>query len=143
MRSLRHRRRRRKTSDSAFQAINITPFTDVLLVLLIIFLIAGSSLAPTGVDVDELSTANAQAGQGDTEEKELLLFVASGGELTLVQGGRARNVELADIPSDGPLNLTAAPATPVEEVVKVYDQLLRSGYNQVKMASPQTSPLEL
>jgi len=135
------RRQRRRVGggggdDQSFQSINITPFTDVLLVLVIIFLIAGSSLAPTGVDVDKIQ----RTGTTSEETQEAIartLTIASGGRLTLRIGSEViENPELETLARKGPLTLTASGSMRVESVVKIYDRLLNLGFEEVYLGEP-------
>lgn len=138
----RARRRTHRGSEGAFQQINITPFTDVLLVLLIIFLIAGSSLAPTGLEVDEIAqkpTVGEAGGEGSKDEATL--FVGKNGTVTYVRGTTVKkDIDLGSIHPGAPLNLTASPETPAEVVIKVYDELLLKEFTEVRLASPQDDP---
>jgi biopolymer transport protein ExbD len=141
---LRRRARRRagRGGEGAFQQINITPFTDVLLVLLIIFLIAGSSLAPTGVEVGEIAQ-EPTVGEtgGEASKDDATLFVSQNGSITYVHGKEVKkNVDLGSIHPGAPLNLTASPETPAEVVIKVYDELLLNEFTAVRLASPQDKP---
>ncbi len=67
-------RRGRVISD-----INITPFTDVVLVLLIIFMIATPVLLQPGIKVDLPKAKAAES----TTEKNLTIIIGSGGEVFL------------------------------------------------------------
>ena len=138
---MRRRARRRSGGggEGAFQQINITPFTDVLLVLLIIFLIAGSSLAPTGLEVGEIAQQpTVGETSGETSKDEATLFVSENGSITLVRGNEIKkNVDLGSIHPGAPLNLTASPETSAEVVIKVYDELLLKEFTAVRLASPQ------
>ena len=130
--------RNRHSGGGEFQTINITPFTDVLLVLLIIFLIAGSSLNPTGVDVDKLATIGEQNSGVDSLKKEQILFVAQGGSVTLsLDGNRSVDPDLDLLDKQEHLTLTAHPDTNVNSVVKIYDELLRKGFQSVHLGEPR------
>lgn len=139
------KRRRKHGRSEAFQTINITPFTDVLLVLLIIFLIAGSSLAPTGLDVNEVAQEPVVGKVGaESSEPATTLFVQADGTITSLTDGKAQKLESLDSLSvDEAVNLTSSSSTPVEAVIRVYDQLLLRGFRTVRLAAPQDSPLEL
>jgi biopolymer transport protein ExbD len=52
--------------DSLLTEINITPLTDIFLVLLIIFMVTSSVMSQLGVDVD-LPTGGAQVSESDSE----------------------------------------------------------------------------
>lgn len=137
---LRKRRRRRSLDEGAFQAINITPFTDVLLVLLIIFLIAGSSLAPTGLEVEKLSSAPQSAAADSAVVEEGMLWVSEDGALSYLKSGKVLSpVKLSQFDRAEPINLSAHPRASMSTVVRVYDELLNLGYSEVSLAAPQES----
>lgn len=71
------RRRRRRRRAAPMSEINVTPFVDVMLVLLIIFMVA-APLLTVGVPID-LPETRAQALEGDTEP--ITISVTSGGEI--------------------------------------------------------------
>jgi biopolymer transport protein TolR len=71
------RNRRRSARQQAFSEINITPFVDVMLVLLIIFMVAAPMMT-TGVTVDLPKTsASAVAGQ----DEPLAVSISSDGKI--------------------------------------------------------------
>ena len=74
-----HRRRRRGGGGSAhaMSEINVTPFVDVMLVLLIIFMVA-APLSIVGVPV-ELPKSQAAAFQQDQEEPLTVTITSAGG----------------------------------------------------------------
>lgn len=135
------RRRRVRQDEDAFQSINITPFTDVLLVLLIIFLIAGSSLTPTGVGLDQIEAQGSGEPGPDEPEEANILFVQANGEISLRQGGRlVSNPDLSELDISQPLSVSAAPTTKTELVVAQYDELLRRGFVDLRLAEPRLVP---
>ncbi len=71
-----HRRGRRRSRARPMAEINITPFVDVMLVLLIIFMVA-APLMTVGVPVELPKTA-AGALSGDDEEPLTVTMTASG-----------------------------------------------------------------
>ena len=62
-----------------FSEINITPFTDIVLVLLIIFMIAAPGLIQSGLDIDLPGAASGTTGQ----PSELVLTVDRSGGLAM------------------------------------------------------------
>nr|MBX2826442.1 biopolymer transporter ExbD [Gammaproteobacteria bacterium] len=75
---VRPRRKRRQVSE-----INVVPYIDVMLVLLVIFMIT-APLLRTGVEID-LPDANATPIPGETQDP-LILSVASNGDWYLNVG---------------------------------------------------------
>ena len=70
------RRRRRRSRSRPVAEINVTPFVDVMLVLLIVFMVA-APLLTVGVDVDLPKTA-AGALPSDSEEPLTVTLTAEG-----------------------------------------------------------------
>jgi biopolymer transport protein TolR len=71
------RRGRRRSRHAPMSEINVTPFVDVMLVLLIIFMVA-APLLTVGVPID-LPETRAKALEGDTEP--ITISVNSAGEI--------------------------------------------------------------
>ena len=72
--------RRRRTRHAPMAEINVTPFVDVMLVLLIIFMVTAPLMA-TGIPLD---LPNAAAKQIDTPKKEpLLVSISRDGKIYL------------------------------------------------------------
>ena len=84
------RRRRRARSTKPMSEINITPFVDVMLVLLIIFMVA-APLMTVGIPV-ELPQTSANALPSDEEEPLTVTITADG--LTLIQNTETPREEL-------------------------------------------------
>lgn len=84
------RRRRRARSTKPMSEINITPFVDVMLVLLIIFMVA-APLMTVGIPV-ELPQTSANALPSDEEEPLTVTITADG--QTLIQNTETPREEL-------------------------------------------------
>lgn len=129
--------RRRQEESSAFQAINITPFTDVLLVLLIIFLIAGSSLSQSGLDVERVS----RAGQSETVEEAVetpgRIVLDASGALWVERAGVREEMAALTLDPKANWEFSAEPETSMQIVVAAYDRLLRQGFLNLEWAPPQ------
>jgi len=123
--------------EGAFQAINITPFTDVLLVLLIIFLIAGSSLTPSGVSVGELSRPG-HGGDAASIDSPQIVMVESDGSVRFFLGERSARPE--EFSKELPVYLKGKENTPSGPVVRRYDELLREGFTEVRLSAPSSFP---
>lgn len=123
----------------SFEGINITPFTDVLLVLLIVFMIAGSALAPTGLGVTGLAAA--EVGGPAAGKPVLSVEIDADGVTRLRYEGELLNWdELAKLSHSTPVTLRIEPDTPAERIVRQYDRLLDAGLQEIEWAPPATPP---
>lgn len=96
-------RRRRRRRSQPISEINVTPFVDVMLVLLIIFMVA-APLLTVGVPID-LPETRAKALEGDTEP--LTISINSSGQIFL------QDTEIA-----------------IDEVVPKLEAIAANGYDQ-------------
>lgn len=133
--------RRRKgllREQQAFEGINITPFTDVLLVLLIIFMIAGSAMAPTGVGLTAFSSPETSHQDQSASDQLLTVEIDSDGRTRLSRAGVALSWEqVADLPNSTAVSLSIEAQTPAETVIRQYDRLLDLGLREIEWAPPR------
>jgi biopolymer transport protein TolR len=106
----RYRERRQK--KALMSEMNVVPYIDVMLVLLVIFMITAPLLS-TGVEVD-LPNTNAKPVQSDNQSEALILSVSSIGEWYLKIGEEPQQLveqtEALKIAADA---LRADPSRPV------------------------------
>ena len=141
-------KRRRKKRHQPINEINVTPFVDVMLVLLIIFMVT-APLLTVGVEVDLPETSAAPV---NVETKPLELTITKDGKIYL--GGNSENATTA---TEIPLNeLTAKlravtdataekfetrifikgdSAAPYEIIAQVLGQVSAAGYKKFTMTS--------
>lgn len=130
-------RRGRVEDAGTFEAINITPFTDVLLVLLIIFMIAGSALAPTGLGLTSLAVASDGKARG-LDEEQLVLEIDADGESRRVRGGQALSwQQLEQLPRATPVLLSVEKAATTQQVVTHFDRMLSLGFRDITWGPPR------
>jgi len=133
--------RRRTMSD-----INMVPFIDVMLVLLIIFMVTAPLMAPSVIDIPSVGKATAAPDQVITIEidKKLKIMVKSR-SASNKPGTDAKQVATMDNVAAMALQLQAGnAATPVvisadkqiayEHVVKLMDNLQRAGVQRVGLS---------
>ena len=140
MASLNARGRGRRRTQSE---INMVPFIDVMLVLLIIFMVS-APLLPTGV-VDLPSIGQAQR----APDKVIEVVVESQEQLTLrIDQGSAASIDMGSLaqrikdeqdraaggPQSAPVIISARKDVRYDDVVKVMDTLQRGGVVRVGLA---------
>jgi len=143
--SLNQRRSRRTISD-----INMVPFIDVMLVLLIIFMVTAPLLSPSLIDVPSVGKAATAPDQVITIEidKQLQIVVKSKGSnadsgLQIKQNASMDNVakialQLQAGKAQTPVIISADKGITYDNVVKLMDRLQRAGVQRVGLAVRQS-----
>lgn len=139
--SLRKRGNRRTMSD-----INMVPFIDVMLVLLIIFMVTAPLLTPSVIDVPSVGKASTAPEQVITLEidKDLHIVIKSkkpgqGAGTSSKQDANMDNVaklalQLQAGNASTPVIISADKKIAYENVVKLMDKLQRAGVQRVGLA---------
>ena len=137
------RRGRRRGSSAAMSEINVTPFVDVMMVLLIIFMVAAPMLT-VGVPIELPDTAaNAMPNE---EEEPLTISITSDG-LILLQSTEVADDDLiakltaiaAERTSDK-VFLRADGALAYERVAQVMGALNKGGFNNIGLVTDAGGP---
>jgi biopolymer transport protein TolR len=130
-------RRRRSMSE-----INMVPFIDVMLVLLIIFMVSAPLITTGVVDLPSVGKAKQRAQHvveivvGADERLKVRLDQGEPAAITLVQLA-ARVKELQAGNAETPVVISADRNVKYEQVVKVMDVLQRAGVPRVGLAVKQ------
>jgi len=137
------RRGRRRKKAKAMSEINITPFVDVMLVLLIIFMVA-APLLTVGVPVELPKTA---AGALPSEQEEPLTITLTAQGQMLIQNteieGEALIPKLTAIAaerSDDKVFLRADGSIPYERVMQVMGALNAGGFRNIGLVTDIGGP---
>ena len=137
------RRGRRRTKARVMSEINVTPFVDVMLVLLIIFMVA-APLLTVGVPVNLPKTA---ADALPTERQEPLTITLSVDGRILIQSTEtdpgdliAKLRAIAVERSDNKLFLRADGAIPYERVMQVMGALNAGGFRNIALVTDTGGP---
>ena len=134
-----HRGRGRR----AVNEINMVPFIDVMLVLLIIFMVTAPMITPSLIDLPSVGKANKQPDkvlQVVIQKDESLELVADGQTRKLMMGGVAEAVKNAQgSEASTAVVISADRNVKYENVVKVMDTLQRAGIQRVGL-SVQLAP---
>ncbi len=134
-----HRGRGRR----AVNDINMVPFIDVMLVLLIIFMVTAPMITPSLIDLPSVGKANKQPDkvlQVVIQKDESLELVNDGKTSKLMIGGVAEAVKNAQgAEGNTAVVISADRNVKYENVVKVMDTLQRAGIARVGL-SVQLAP---
>jgi biopolymer transport protein TolR len=136
-------RRRRRGKSAAMAEINVTPFVDVMLVLLIIFMVAAPMLT-VGVPVELPKTA---ASALPTEQEEPLTITLTADGRTLIQNTDVDTGELiprltaiAAERTSNKVFLRADGAIPYARVAEVMGALNAGGFNSIGLVTDTDGP---
>ena len=139
MPSVASRGRGRRTINE----INMVPFIDVMLVLLIIFMVTAPMITPSLIDLPSVGKANKQPDkvlQVVIQKDESLELLADGKTRKLMIGGVAEAVKNAQgTEGSTAVVISADRNVKYEHVVKVMDTLQRAGIQRVGL-SVQLAP---
>ena len=139
MPALAHRGARRRTISE----INMVPFIDVMLVLLIIFMVTAPLITPSVIDLPSVGKAAKQP------DVVVQIIIGKDASLEIKAQEKSTPVVLKDLVREvkaaqgvaqgaGPLNsavvISADKATKYETVVKVMDVLQRAGVQRVGLS---------
>ena len=131
------RRRRGVPRYGAMADINMTPFIDVMLVLLIIFMVAAPLLA-TGVSVDLPQT---KAGPLNIDQKPVSIAINDQGQLFLMDQPIQKEdliTKLQAVAKDGfdqRIYLRAAKGIPYGQVADIMALVTTAGYKKVALVT--------
>jgi len=131
-------RRRRSMSE-----INMVPFIDVMLVLLIIFMVSAPLITTGVVDLPSVGKGSQRPPQVLEVivgvDERLKLRVNQGDSTVIAMGQLAARVkELQAGNADTPVVISADKSVRYEQVVKVMDTLQRAGIQRVGLSVKQT-----
>ena len=136
-------RRRRRGRAAAMSEINVTPFVDVMLVLLIIFMVA-APLLTVGVPVKLPETA---ANAMPTEEEEPLTITLTADGLVLIQNTEIGDDELipklravASERKSDKVFVRADGAIAYERVAQLMGALNAGGFNNIGLVTDTGGP---
>lgn len=140
----RNGRRRRRRRAKPMSEINVTPFVDVMLVLLIIFMVA-APLMTVGVPVELPETA-AEALPTETEEEPLTVTLTASGEIAIQETVVAadslvqRLQAIAAERSSDQIFLRADNAIAYGRVAEVMGALNAAGFNNIGLVTDTGGP---
>ncbi|MHA7850529.1 protein TolR [Roseovarius sp.] len=138
------RRRRGRGRSRPMAEINVTPFVDVMMVLLIIFMVA-APLMTVGVPVELPKTA-ANALPGEEEEEPLTVTLTAEGVLTIQTSEVPREelvTRLRAIAAERDSTrvfLRADGAVPYSDVMQVMGALNRGGFSDIGLVTDMGGP---
>jgi biopolymer transport protein TolR len=139
----RRRGKRRGRRPAAMSEINVTPFVDVMLVLLIIFMVA-APLLTVGVPVELPRTAAQSLPQ--TPEEPLTITLAADGSISIMTTQTEpselipRLRAVAAERSDNKVFLRADGSIPYERVVQVMGALNAAGFSDIGLVTETGGP---
>ena len=119
--------------------MNVVPYIDVMLVLLVIFMVTAPMLTPSSVNLPSVGKgAKLPKTRADVivDKDGGVRFKADGNERTvpLAQLGHTAKTWLKDQPEDTPVLISADKTLPYDSVMQVYSQLKQAGVQRIALA---------
>ena len=127
------------TRRRSMNEINMVPFIDVMLVLLIIFMVTAPMLTPSSVNVPSVGKgAKVPKTRADVivDKDGSVRFKADGNErrVPLAQLGSMAKTWLKDQPEDTPVLISADKNASYDSVMKAMSELQKAGVARVALA---------
>jgi len=125
--------------------INMVPFIDVMLVLLIIFMVTAPMLTPSSINVPSVGKGNSKVPKTRADviidKNGGIRFKADGNErpVPLQNLGATAKNWLKDQPEDTPVLISAEKNASYDSVVQAMDALRKAGVQRVALAVKQGS----
>lgn len=138
------RRRGRRSRHAAMSEINVTPFVDVILVLLIVFMVS-APLMTVGVPVELPETA-AEPLPGEQDEEPLAVTMTADGRIMIQTTDVAeeelitRLLAIAAERDSTQIFLRADGAIPYDRVMRVMGALNAGGFRQIGLVTDAGGP---
>ena len=132
-------RRRRRQRHAPMSEINVTPFVDVMLVLLIIFMVA-APLLTTGVPID-LPETQAKPLEGQTEP--ITISVRSNGDIYIQESQialedlEARLLAIGENGYDERIYVRADKDADYGSVMRVMGRMNRAGFRRIGLVTTE------
>ncbi|NVK46908.1 MAG: protein TolR [Rhodobacteraceae bacterium] len=136
-------RRGRRRRPAAMSEINVTPFVDVMLVLLIIFMVAAPMMT-VGVPVELPETAATALPQ--EEQEPLTITLTADGQVLLMENETPENDLVTKLQAisaernDDKIFLRADGSVPYERVAQVMGALNAGGFRSIGLVTEQGGP---
>ncbi|NIY80653.1 protein TolR [Celeribacter sp. HF31] len=136
-------RRGRRRRPAAMSEINVTPFVDVMLVLLIIFMVAAPMMT-VGVPVELPETAATALPQ--EEQEPLTITLTAEGQVLLMENETPENDLVNKLQAisaernDDKIFLRADGSVPYERVAQVMGALNAGGFRSIGLVTEQGGP---
>ena len=130
----------RSRGRRAINEINMVPFIDVMLVLLIIFMVTAPLIAPSMIELPSVGKAGRMPDQvieiNIGKDESLQMKVAGGSSSIALKGLGAQVLKLQQEAGAGKtaVVISADRSVKYEAVVKVMDQLQRAGVSRVGLS---------
>ena len=143
IKNVNHLKRRHRRRSAPMSEINVTPFVDVMLVLLIIFMVAAPMLT-VGVDI-ELPKSAAGALESENEEP-LTITITKDGEIVLQTSNIPKEeliTRLKGVAAERSSNrifLRADGAIPYEVVMQIMGALNAGGFQDIGLVTDIGGP---
>ncbi len=136
------RRGNRRARKAPMSEINVTPFVDVILVLLIIFMVS-APLMTVGVPLDLPQSKGQQLEQPKTEP--LTISIKQGGEVFIAEQpipleqlvDKLRALAQSRQGTDEPVFVRGDKGTPYGAIMKVMGRIAAGGFRKVSLISEQ------
>ncbi|WP_460274135.1 protein TolR [Celeribacter sp. ULVN23_4] len=136
-------RRRGRRRPAAMSEINVTPFVDVMLVLLIIFMVAAPMMT-VGVPIELPETAATALPQ--EEQEPLTITLTADGQVLLMANETPETDLVAKLKAiaaerqDDKIFLRADGSVPYERVAQVMGALNAGGFRSIGLVTDQGGP---